>query len=450
MPRLSFQKVPPMRELRIVNLLLTKIAFCTPTAVLLVTLMHLPAAQAQAYTPLYLFSGGSDGAGPSSPLILGSSGSLIGSAAGGGDFSCNAIAGCGVIFELSTEGETVLHTFTGPDGISPSGPMVADNAGNLYGTTREGGNLNVDLNCPPGGNSQGCGVAFKLNKATGKLTVLYAFQGGTDGGLPYGLVGNVTGNLYGITTDGGNSGCGGYGTCGTIYELNSTGKHVLYSFTGGTDGGTPISVISDNEGNLYGMTEVGGDLSCQPDGTNGAGCGVVFELTAGGVLKVLHAFTGGKDGSNYSSSSASLLLNSAGTLFGTSPLGGLRECPGNPGCGVVFQITPTGKYTVLYSFDGGANGGDPAYSLTSDSSGNLYSTTLLGGDFEGSCYPAGCGTVFKLDPTSGELATLYAFTGGALGFYPEYLTSDAAGNLYGEAQGGGDYATAGMIFEITQ
>jgi uncharacterized repeat protein (TIGR03803 family) len=403
--------------------------------VLLLTNVH-----AQTYSLLYSFTGGTDGANPNGQLILDTSGNLFGPAGVGGDLSCDSV-GCGVIFALTQSGtETVLHTFTGSDGQFPSGTLASDSSNNLYGTAGLGG-------------QSGCGVIFKLNKVTREFAILHRFACGADGSQPYGLIRDSAGNLYGTTFTGGATGCADNGGCGTIYKVDSTGKHtVLYTFTGGTDGGTPISVIRDNAGNLYGMTEVGGDLNCQPNSAQGSGCGTVFEFTAGGTLKVLHAFTGGKDGQNISpvaASNAGLIRNSAGTLFGTSPLGGLQDCANYPGCGVVFKVSPTGNETILHSFSQGSNGAQPTYSLTSDSAGNLYSTTTLGGYIGGQCYPAGCGNVFKLDPT-GKLMILYSFTDDADGYYPTNLTRDPSGNLYGETiGGGGNLGTAGTIFKIT-
>jgi uncharacterized repeat protein (TIGR03803 family) len=420
-------------------------------SLLLLAAAVIPTAHAQTYSLLYSFTGGSDGANPNGQLILDASGNLYGPASIGGDLSCDSV-GCGVIFELTQSGaQSVLHTFTGSDGQFPSGTLALDSFNNLYGTTSQGGL--VKQSCIPLAKPQGCGVIFKLNRATGKLTVLHRFAGGADGAEPNGLIRDSAGNLYGTTYLGGTAGCGNNETCGTIYKVDPAGTHtVLYGFTGGTDGGLPISVIRDSSGNFYGMTLVGGDLSCQPNTGQGSGCGTVFELTAAGTLKVLHAFTGGKDGQNIAAdaaSSAGLIRNSAGTLFGTSPLGGLQDCANYPGCGVVFSVNPnTEKEKVLHSFDEGPNGALPSYSLTSDPAGNLYSTTTLGGYTGGPCSPAGCGNVFALTP-SGKLTILYSFTDSTDGYYPTYVTSDASGNLYGETTGGGGNAgSAGTIFQI--
>jgi uncharacterized repeat protein (TIGR03803 family) len=152
---------------------------------------------------------------------------------------------------------TVLYSFTGgadrnPNGYSPT--LLRDELGNLYGTTWIGGDLNVV------GDPHGCGVVYKVTPsahawgtAPAKETVLYSFTGGADGCQPdpFGpLIQDVAGNLYGVTQGGG----GFYQ--GTVYKLNRAGKEtVLYTFTGGTDGGVPGGgLVRDCEGNLYGTT----------------------------------------------------------------------------------------------------------------------------------------------------------------------------------------------------
>jgi uncharacterized repeat protein (TIGR03803 family) len=215
------------------------------------------------------------------------------------------------------------------------------------------------------------------------------------------------------------------------------GYSVLDTFTG-ADGAFPLgNVIRDREGNLYGTTFNGGDLSA----CNGSGCGTVFKVDKSGKETVLYSFTGGTDGAY---PATGLLRDEAGNLYGTTHGGGditVPACSFNPGCGVVFKVEPTGKETVLYAFAGGADGLGPPAGLVRDEEGNLYGTTVIGGDLSGVCpgFPApGCGVVFKVEPT-GKETVLYTFTGLADGYAPYGdLLRDEAGNLYGAASNGGD------------
>jgi uncharacterized repeat protein (TIGR03803 family) len=194
--------------------------------------------------------------------------------------------------------------------------LIRDRAGNLYGTTFYGGR----------GCGLGCGVVFKLS-TTGKLTLLHTFTGTPDGQGPHaGLIRDATGNLYGSTSFGGTHGWG------TVFKLDKTGKEtVLYSFTGGADGGRTrgSGLIRDPAGNLYGATFSGGSGSC-PDRGYGAGCGVVFKVSKTGKEIVLHQFTGA-DGAQ---PRATLLRDAAGNLYGTTLYGGAN------GRGEVFKIAP--------------------------------------------------------------------------------------------------------------
>lgn len=184
---------------------------------------------------------------------------------------------------------SVLHTFKGTNGANPAGSLIRDKAGNLYSTTGYGG----DAGCVDTGGLSGCGVVFKLNKQ-GKQSVLYKFTGNADGGNPdVGLVRDKEGNFLGTTIFGGKYGFG------NVFKLDTSNKEtVLYSFTGGTDGAIPNSIlVLDPAGNLYGAAEAGGDLSCT-NPLSLSGCGVVFKVDkATGKETVLYTFTGGTDGS---------------------------------------------------------------------------------------------------------------------------------------------------------
>jgi uncharacterized repeat protein (TIGR03803 family) len=387
-------------------------------------------AAAQELTTLYSFTGtgSGDGAYPNAGLIADPAGNLYGTTqVGGADPSCNQAPGCGTVFQLTPSATlTVLHSFTGSDGEQPFAGLIADAAGNLYGTTW-------------GGGDNGRGTVFQLDPS-GTLTVLHSFTGGSDGQRPVtGLLADAAGNLYGTTGGGGD---GGYGT---VFQLDPSGNlTVLYSFTGGSDGRNPDSaLIADAGGNLYGTTNQGGDLvSCNDPNTHG--CGTVFQLTPPGSLTVLHRFAG-SDGSR-PVDWAGLLADAAGNLYGTTSAGGAN------GRGTVFQLDSSGTLTVLYSFTGGSDGGDPTAGLIADTAGNLYGTTLEGGATGNCNQPYGCGTVFQLTP-SGALTVLHTFTGSD-GASPEAgLIADAAGNLYGTTHSGGAGTSCvqgcGTVFELT-
>lgn len=218
--------------------------------------------------------GGGDGVYPYAGVILDAEGNLYGATAGGGTY------GAGTVYELDSAGnETLLYSFTGEsDGASPSSVLLFDPQGNLYGTTRRGGNLNCE-----GGD--GCGVVFELSpQQDGSWTdaTLYTFcsvSNCTDGQEPIAgpLVRDTTGNLYGTTYFGGAyRNCNGDG-CGAVFKLDTNEKEtVLHSFTGGSDGAFPWAGLTmDGSGNLYGTATAGGDAQCLPP----SGCGTVFKLT---------------------------------------------------------------------------------------------------------------------------------------------------------------------------
>lgn len=213
---------------------------------------------------LHNFRGVGDGTNTLAPLILDATGNLYGTASGGGSFQgpC-AGSGCGIVFKLAPNGKLkVLHTFTGrSDGAGPVG-LIRNAAGSLFGTASSG----ADPDCTVGGVT-GCGVVFKVD-AKEKLTVLHTFTGGFDGGIPNtGLAQDAAGNLYGATAAGGASGKG------VVFKLDNAGKlTVLHAFTGGSDGGNPDAVVLGSAGNLYGTTATGGPCRDQ-------GCGVVFKIT---------------------------------------------------------------------------------------------------------------------------------------------------------------------------
>jgi uncharacterized repeat protein (TIGR03803 family) len=347
--------------------------------------------------------------------------------------------------------ESVLYSFCSlsdcADGSVPPGNLILDGTGNLYGTTASGGI--VGGLCP----SYGCGTVFEWT-ASGTLKILYSFSATPDGFNPrVGLVRDSKGDFYGTTAYGGNAGgvCGTSG-CGTAFELVKTGatytEKVLYAFNGGTDAAHPASgLVRDTSGNLYGTTPVGGGSGC----TSGTGCGTVFKITSAGNEEVLYSFTGNVDGAT---PSASLILDGAGNLYGTTTYGGNvgGECP-SLGCGVVFKVTPTGEEVVLYRFKGGADGQSPMAPLVADGKGNLYGTTSTGGYLNNlwcKVQQHGCGVVFELTE-KGVLRTLHTFKG-----YPKDgqhpiagLVRDKLGNLYGTTDWGGQDLNGGTAFKVT-
>jgi uncharacterized repeat protein (TIGR03803 family) len=266
--------------------------------------------------------------------------------------------GYGVVYSVDADGEAnVLHNFTGgADGGDPYGGVIADGKGNLFGTASGGGGSNA-------------GVVFEIDRS-GHETVLYSFSGGADGGGPLGrLLRDPAGNLYGTTNGGGAAGAG------MVFKLDPTGHEtVLYSFTGNSDGAYPLAgLVRDPAGNLYGTTVAGG----------ASGAGVVFELDMAGRESVLHSFTGGSDGG--SPLWVTLARDAAGNLYGTTTGGGAANA------GVVFKLDPAGNETVLHDFTGGDDGGTPEAGVILGKGGRLVGTTAFGGR-------ANVGVVFEITP----------------------------------------------------
>jgi uncharacterized repeat protein (TIGR03803 family) len=347
--------------------------------------------------------------------------------------------------------EEVLTQFSGTGGsnpgASPYGGLISDSAGNFYGTTKFGGGCAF--------SASGCGVVFELVYSSTENNysekVLYTFTGGSDGGFPTAsLIRDTAGNLYGTTDFGGAGTCSSVaGGCGVVFELVYSGgsysEKVLHSFTGGTDGGLPVaSLVLDGSGNLYGTTPCGGNSPCA-DGSGGNG--IVFELVKASGYKqtVLHIFTGGGNGS---APAASVILDSSGNLYGTTEFGGDAGACSGTGCGVVFELVKTTGYeeTVLHTFTGGGtDGGLPVSPVVADASGNLYGTTTAGGS-------EGDGVVFEIVKSSGHCEVLHSFAGTSAGDGAEPtsgLTLDSSGNLYGTTYAGGT-SGAGVVFTLQE
>src|SRR5580704_9881066 len=275
----------------------------------------------------------------------------------------------------------VLHTFRGKDGAAPTGTLVRDSAGNIYGTTSGGGTGGCD--------GYGCGTVFKMNNA-GKEIWLYSFKGASQIDPTAGLLRDASGNLYGTTENGGKitKTCGGVqgGGCGTVFRVDKNGQGTtLYKFKGTPDGYFPQALlVKDSAGNLYGTSYLGGV----------DGIGAVFKLDANGKETILHSFAGPPEGGGDGAFLyEGVIRDTAGNLYGVTAAGGAS------GAGTVFKVDSSGSETLLYSFSGGSDGGDPDSVLLLDSQGNLYGTTANGGSSD--VCDGGCGTVFELSPQSG-------------------------------------------------
>jgi uncharacterized repeat protein (TIGR03803 family) len=288
------------------------------------------------------------------------------------------------------------------------------------------------------GGDFGGGTVFKLTPTpTGWVhTVLYSFTGGADGGEPYkGVTIDRDGNLYGTAVTGGSGSC--EGGCGVVYKLTNSGgtwsQTVIHAFTGGYDGSGPgARVTLDWSGNIYGMTPTGGAY----------GLGTIYKIrqdNRASDLKVIHAFTGGADGAT---GSAGRMILRHGRLYGAATAGGTY------GSGVVFELTPRGvgewNFRALYSFRGQPDGSFPYGALLFDRLGNIYGTTYYGG-------ANGIGAVYQLSPRAigeWEESVLYSFQEGSDGNSPiSNLVADNVGNLYGTTSEGG--LGRGTIFKLS-
>ena len=379
---------------------------------------------------LHNFGNGEDGVLPSyGSLIADSAGNLYGTTLYGGSHFC------GAVFELSpAQGggwtETVLHSFiaNGVDGWYPETGLIFDTAGNLYGTTVYG---------------PGYGTVFELSPSAGggwTEQILYTFTGPNDGRYPRGLTFDSAGNLFGITSNGGIY-CSPFQGCGTVFELSPAQgggwtETVLHSFGDGTDGDTPVApLILDSAGNFYGTTNAGGV---------GVAYGTVFELSpalgGGWNLTTLYSFGALPDGQN--PWAGPLAFDPAGNLYGTTGFGGTNRN------GTVFELSPNGSggwtETVLHSFGSGFDGVLPFGSVIVDADGNLYGTTTQGGGDGG-------GIVFELSPggSGSWTETVLLNFVGTDGAYPfAGLTFGPAGVLYGTTGYRGTYS-GGTAFELS-
>ena len=346
---------------------------------------------------------GANGSFPIAGLIADAAGNLYGTTKQGG---ANNL---GTVFQVAfgTHALTTLVTFDGTNGYYPIAGLTTDAAGNLYGTTE-------------GGGANNRGTVFQVAAGTHAFTTLVAFDG-VNGAVPLttGLIADAAGNLYGTTAQGGANGLG------TVFKVaaDSRALTTLATFDG-PNGATPeAGLIVDAAGNLYGMTTYGGPSDL----------GTVFQIAAGThTLTTLATF----DGGNGSYPFAGLIADAAGNLYGTTVSGGAN----NQGSGTVFQVAAgTHVLTTLATFDG-ANGASPHAGVISDAAGNLYGTTAAGGANDQ-------GTVFKVAAGNHALTTLAVFDGNHGSSPYAGLIADAAGNLYGTTTAGGPN-NAGAVYQL--
>ena len=382
-------------------------------------------ASAQIYKPLFRFDSASVGLYPEGGLILDAAGNLYGTAHSGGTCSVSS-SGCGLVFELSPSAsgwtETVLYTFSGPDGISPSAGVVFDTNGNLYGTTSIGGAYNN-------------GTVFELSPtASGwQEQVLYSFTGGSDGGaLLYGVVLDVAGNVYGTAY------LGGANNQGVLFQLTNSGsgwtENVLLNFDN-LAGTGPSPLAFDAAGNLYGTATTGNhDFNHQR--------GTIYELLPNGVggwtENTFFTFTG--FGTTGTAPAGGVVFDNAGNLYGTTT--GESHLVGLPD---VFELsTPTWNETNLKQLAYENFGIKNSFSgpLTVDASGNVYGAVYNNST---GAYQTYDGFVFRVGP-SGSATFTFPIQQPAKRFYPlGGLAIDAQGTVYGEtspAQG------VGSVFEV--
>lgn len=393
----------------------------------MLTVLLLAGSAAAGTAQIYSFAGGGDGEYTDTELVMDRAGNLYGTSVQGG-------TGSGTVFQLAPSSSgwthTVLYDFTGgADGGEPYKGVTLDTHGNLYGTAVTGG----------GGSCEGgCGVVYKLSNSGGvwTQTVLHAFTGGEDGSGPGSPVAfDAHGNLFGTTPTGGANGCG------TVYEMKpgasgSWGLTVIHAFSGGVDGlgGSASRLLVDAAGNLYGVNTVGG----------ANGVGNVFKMSQSSgrwQLTTLYSFQDQPDGA---SPYGGVVFDKSGNLYGTTYYAGANDV------GTVYELTnKNGTWTeaVLYSFKGGSDGDSPISTLVIDGQGNLYGTTSDGGSAL-----CGCGTIFRLSPSSGggwTESVEYRFPGTPKpAFAYNGMVSDGKGNYYGATVHGGK-TNNGAVYKFT-
>ncbi len=404
---------------------------------------------AQTYSVIYSFPGGTEGAFPYGSVTRSHTGVIYGSTYK--TDGANGGTGFGVAYSVTATGtEKVLQSFQGPpnDGANPKGGMIHFHG--LYSTTTSGGS---STNC-----TGGCGVVWTHNYNAAVHeddsanedpasfdVIIHNFTGlADDGAAPVGdLARDFNYNLYGVTTYGGDTQCSAQG-CGIIYELTLAGVETIFHKFSGPDGSFPRSGLiscrpcGTTVNHLFGTTSAGG----------ASNQGTLFTIDMNGqYFQTLYQFKGGADGSE-PEGAVVLDLTGNGNIYGTTVNGGgSTNCPG--GCGTVYKVTPSGEETVLYAFTGGADGAHPRGTLAIDTKGNIYGATSDGGKGK-----PGDGVIFEVNDTTGAETVIHTFAGGADGANPfGGVVKDVFGNLYGTTVYGGDMSCGtngcGVIFTAT-
>ena len=398
---------------------------------------HLASAQSQ-FKVLYGFGSGNSGGGLQSKLSVDKQGNLYGTTYGGGSHKG------GVVFELTPEqnglwGETVLYDFPAylNDGAAPNGGPILDSLGNLYGMTTDGGQYH-------------CGVVYELTPAMGTWneTIIYPFCSHPND--VFGPFDNLTldarGSLYGAARD--------------TFELSrgpegSWAESILHYFNGENGDGesATAAVILDKNGNIYGTTlGGGGSRLCPVDD----GCGTVYELSpvandpqVDWNRRILYAFGQDSGDGQFPGVDAQLAMDEAGNIFGTTVQGGPNIC-GEVNCGIVFELSrnSTGRWIkrTIYSFMSGAGGYGPEGGVVIDKAGNLFGTAGAGGSPN-----CGCGVIYRLSRAQNggwQYTVLHTFVGSDGAFPSANMIFDSEGNLYGSTETAGP-AGYGVVFELT-
>jgi uncharacterized repeat protein (TIGR03803 family) len=383
---------------------------------------------------------------PNGPLFIGPDGAYYGTTYDGG------VNGAGVAYKLTASRRfSKLHDFgSGYDGAFPETGVIRDASGNLYGTTFEGG----DFPC----FGPGCGTVFELVPSASGYTesVLHNFKGygHNDGSFPEaGLTMDASGNLYGTTYEGGNGQCyvatSGADGCGTVFKLTKTASGYTYSeiygFDNGADGAYPVGGVAiDSSGNIFGTTADGGHDCGQ------LGCGTVFKLAPSGpnyTKTTIYQFNG-KDNDDGAHPESSVILDSAGNVYGTTYAGG-SNCGSD--CSTEYKLIPctsvtcSNPYTEAWLYTFGASSGSCGYpdadpsAPIEDADGNLYGTLK---DY-------GSGAVFESNALSGSTSIIYTFSGSSDGECPGgSLVIDGSGNLDGVMVTGGSHGD-GLIYSLS-